>query len=562
MNGKQIGAICKGRRWRRLAWGAALLPALAGPLGCQSAGTLHRSSIPLMTGAAPAAPVSQAALDRAPAGGAVPAAAGVSDGVRPAAARSDNSPPNKKETSQSPPAAGASVPGGKEPSVIPPPLASDCIDLATALRLAGVENPTIGLAEEAVQASLAEQLEARALLLPSLDAGVSYNLHRGRLESAQGRILDVNRQSLYGGAGAAAIGAGTIGFPGVHLYADVADAVFEPRAAKERVTGRRFDALATQNTVLLDVTTRYFALVEAEARVQAVRRSEAEFQQVADITTEFARKGQGRQADADRATGDALLLHTDELRAEEDEAVASAELARVLNSDPAVHLHTPGGPIPVVRLVDPQLDLEGLIRTALDNRPEVSARSADVAFNEARLREERLRPLLPLLSIGYSAGRFGGGSDTTDPRFGAFDGRSDFEAYAVWSLENFGLGNWARARRRRAEVGEAQSERIRTIDQIRREVVEAYSLSEARMRDVTLAGRRVKTAEQAFREDLQRARNLQALPIEVLNSLALLTSARQDLIRALTGFNQAQFQLFVALGRAPTMAPYTGSTCP
>jgi outer membrane protein TolC len=460
------------------------------------------------------------------------------------------------------PAPGASIPDGKEAPAVPPPVAVDGIDLETALEQAGAENPTIGLAQESVRSSLAERLQARALLLPSLDAGISYNLHRGRLQSAQGPVLDVKRQSLYGGAGAAAVGAGTVGFPGVHLFADLGDAVFEPRVAQERVTETRSDATATQNMILLETTTRYLALVEAEAHVQAIRQSEADFKKAADLTANFAHTGQGRQADADRAAGDSLLLHHAEQQAEEEEVVASAELARLLNRDPSVLLRTPGGLVPMIPLVDPRLDLESLVQIALDNRPETAARSADVALNEERLREERFRPLLPVISVGYSAGRFGGGSDTTDPRFGDFNGRSGFDAFAFWSLENLGVGNWARQRRRRAEVGEAQSERLRTIDAIRREVTDAYADSVARLRDVDTARRRATLAQRAFEADLKRARNLQALPIEVLNSLQLLDAARQDLIHAMIGYDAAQFQLFVALGRPPTLASFTETKCP
>src|SRR5439155_3347866 len=102
--------------------------------------------------------------------------------------------------------------------------AEQTIDLPQALALAGVDNPTIALAQEAVQASRAELWQARAQLLPSLDAGVSFDLHRGPLLSAQGIVRDVNRQSLYAGAGAAAVGAGTVGFPGVRLTAHLAEA--------------------------------------------------------------------------------------------------------------------------------------------------------------------------------------------------------------------------------------------------------------------------------------------------------------------------------------------------
>jgi outer membrane protein TolC len=132
---------------------------------------------------------------------------------------------------------------------------------------------------------------------------------------------------------------------------------------------------------------------------------------------------------------------------------------------------------------------------------------------------------------------------------------------AVWSLENVGLGNLARQRLRRAEVREATEEQALTVDQVRREVAEAHALSAARRQEVDVARLRVETAGRAFQADLKRAKNLEGRPIEILNSVNLLAAARQDLIRALVGYNQAQFQLFVALGQPPTIAWPEGSSC-
>ncbi len=443
--------------------------------------------------------------------------------------------------------------------VIPTPCADYSINLETALGLAGADNPTIALAVEAVAASRAQQLEAQSLLLPSLTAGASYNDHQGPLQSSTGVITKVTRQSLYGGLGAAAVGAGTVGYPGIHLFADLGDAAFAPRAARERLAGRSFDAQATRNTILLETVVCYFDLAGAAASLQAAQQSEADSEQVASLTSAFAKNGQGRQSDAERARDTTLLLHTAEQQAEEEVAVAAAALARVLDVNPAVRLHTPDGPPPIVQLVGPRTDLESLVHMALDNRPEIAARSADVAFNQTLLRQEHFRPFLPLLSIGYSAGQFGGGGDLADNGFGHFSGRTDFDAYAVWSLENLGVGNWARQRRRRAQVGEAEAERLRTIDRIRREVGEALALSAARLAEVNTARRRIQAALQAFQADLIRAKNLEGRPIEVLDSVNSLAEARQALIRALAGYDIAQFQLFVALGRPPSAADYLSS---
>jgi outer membrane protein TolC len=436
-----------------------------------------------------------------------------------------------------------------------PPSAERTVDLETALTLAGVDNPTIALAREAVQASLAEQMQARALLLPTLNAGMDFDLHRGTLQSAQGVIEKVNRQSLYAGGGAGAVGAGTVAVPGIRLTAHVADAWFEPRAAREAVRGRELDALAIRNVVLLEVASAYFRLAGAEASLQAARQSETEGAVVARLTANFARAGQGSQVDADRARTEELLLHGATERAEDALAVAGAELARLLSVDPALRLRAPEGPIALLQLIDPQVDLETLIQEALRRRPEIGAREADMAVARTRLRKEQARPWLPLLTVAFSAGEFGGGSNLADSRFDHFSGRTDFDALAVWSLQNLGLGNLALQRRWRAQVGITEEELVRIIDQIRREVADAYALSAARLRQVEVARREVERAQRAFREDLQSSRNLAGLkPIETLRSLTLLASARQALVAARVGYDQAQFQLFVALGQPPTVA--------
>ena len=438
------------------------------------------------------------------------------------------------------------------------------IGLGEALGLAGVENPTIARALEAVRASEAELLQARSLLLPTLRGGVSVNSHEGNLLSGRGIMRNLDRESVYEGAGLSAVGAGTVTIPGVWLFAPLADAVFAPRIAREVVVSQEQGAEATRNGVLLEVAGSYLRLLGATARLQAIHRTERELDGIVKMTTNFARTGAGREGDANRARTEALLLHQQAQSAEEDGAVASADLARLLNRDPAVRLRPAEVEIPLLRLVDPNLKLEALLEIAQQNRPEVRARTAAVMAAEARLRQERVRPLLPVLSVGYSAGNFGGGSDQTTPRFGRYDGRGDVDVVAYWSLQNLGLGNLAIQRERRAEVNQAEAELARVRNQINQEVVDAYATSEARRRDFDVARQRVSTMLEGFRLDLERARNLEGRgrPIEVLNSLTLLNRGRQELVQAVIGYLEAQFQLFVSLGQPPDLALARGLICP
>ena len=479
----------------------------------------------------------------------------VSDGPGAYAAPTDSAAPPPQEVT-APADRGAKAPtiSPKVVATVQPSVAEYGVDLETVLGLAGAENPTIALAREAVEASLALQLQARALLLPDLNAGGNYHNHQGNLQGSTGLIRTVDSQSLYVGAGARSLAAETVAFPGVRVFAPITDAIFEPHAAAHRVAGRRLDALAVRNEVLLDVVDAYLELIGAEARLLALRQSEADYQAVEVQTAAFARTGQGRQADADRSRAELLLLQADIERGQEVAEVAAAELARLLDFDPAIRIRPPAGLVPLVELVSPQTGLGELVQTAVQNRPEIGARSEDVAFNRVRLTEERARPFLPLLSAGFSAGGFGGGSNLVDSRFGHFDGRTDADVYAVWTLRNFGLGDAAIQRERRAEVGEAEAARAAVIDRVRQEVAEAYASAAERRGEVETARRRLASASAAYRADLTRAKNLQGQAIEVLNSASLLRAAREDYVRAVVGYDQAEFRLFVALGQPPPLA--------
>jgi outer membrane protein TolC len=423
--------------------------------------------------------------------------------------------------------------------------------LATALEMAGADNATIARALEAVRESQALELQARAQLLPTLDAGVSLNEHWGNLQSAGGTILDVQRQSLFVGNGAGTVGAGTVAVPGIRLTAQVAEALFEPAAARAEVLARGLEAAAVRNAVLLEVVRAYFEMIGAEAQLASLHQSQGETAEIARITASFAKSGAGRMSDAERAGTQADLLQLDEQHVQEEIVVAAARLGRVLHVDPSVRLRGPSGPLPFITLFDPDMPVERLLTNAVDANPEVAARAAEVAAAEAHWREERFRPFLPLIQVGFSAGQFGGGGNLTDVRFGHFDGRTDFDAVAVWRLDNLGFGNRALQRRRRADVDERLAERQESVDRIRRETAEAFADAAARRNVLEVARREMEDAAAGYREDLLRIRNKEGRPIEVLISADQLAAARRRFIQAVIDQDIAQFRLLVALGRAP-----------
>ena len=140
------------------------------------------------------------------------------------------------------------------------------------------------------------------------------------------------------------------------------------------------------------------------------------------------------------------------------------------------------------------------------------------------------------------------------PKMSNFGGRNDFDVLALWSLQNLGVGNYATVSERRAVMNQSRAERTRALNGVRQEVIASYGLLQGERIQILITQRQLKDTEEGFREEFQRLRGAEALPIEVLNSVNHLGFARQVLIKAVTAFNQAQFRLLVATGIPPTQA--------
>ncbi len=481
------------------------------------------------------------------------------------AQRPERTPPNVVEELQQPdaplpPVTDPAVPAvSVEPATpVIPTTATYPIDLSVALRLADVENPEIAGARARILGALAEQQAARVLLLPTLNAGVTYHGHTGNLIRSAGRILSLSEQSLYIGGGARTLAAETINVPMVNVFSPITEAWFEPLVTHQRVIRTEAAAVGTANSVLREVADLYLELLGAEARLEAMRISQAQTAEIARVVNSYAMAGEGREADARRAAVESQLRLAETQRFEGEVATASAHLAQRLNLDPSVRLEAHLGPLTPITLIDPASDPETLTQVALQRRPELVARAAEIAAVRYEFQEELARPLLPTVWLGFSAGAFGGGSNLSEPLLGRFSGRTDFDIRLVWTVLNLGEGNVARWRRRRAQIGEAVGEQSVMANEVRREVASALATMKARANQIQTARVQLSVAEMGFNEDFSRARQNLGRPIEVLDNLEHLVNARIRLIEAITQYNQAQFALFVALGSPPPLPPPTG----
>jgi outer membrane protein TolC len=437
------------------------------------------------------------------------------------------------------------------------------IDLPTALQLAGAQNPVILLGQQRVVEAVALRQLAAAQFLPTINLGSSVDSHWGVLQQSTGNILSVRRESVFVGAGANAVAAGTVNIPGVLWTLNVSDSIFNYLVNRQEVDRREFANQATRQDVLLSVAVSYNDLVRSEGArsIAIVTRNDA--RELARITASYLESGQGSKPDADRAATEEARREADLYRTEGDVVQAAAALCQTLHLDPSVRLHAADNQVIPRSIVPDPIPIPELLAIALLQRPELNERRAAVAQSLLALKGARLLPFSPTVFLGFSTGGFGGGSDIdaqptsslpfgrNDPRFSTLDDRQDLDAMAYWTLQNLGQGNKAQIAAARSRLSSADFELLIMLDRVRSEVATAYAKTHARFARIRSCEMAIKAAKLAFDEDMERIKGAEGRPLEAIDSLRILAQSRADYLNAILDYNRAQFELYVALGKPP-----------
>ena len=214
-------------------------------------------------------------------------------------------------------------------------------------------------------------------------------------------------------------------------------------------------------------------------------------------------------------------------------------------------------------LIDPGQQLPDLQRIALANRPELESRRALVQAAAARIRQEKMRPLLPIVIVSgfqtpggmmMQAGLFGLGPNSS---LNQWTGREDVSLQLVWQFDAFGIGNLARIKQQRGMQSETFVELYRTQDKVAAEVTEAHADLQSAAARVTQADRSLRTALIAYNGNVEGLRHTTRFgdilvliyrPQEVVYALRLLKLAFDEYFTTVADYNRAEFELFHALG--------------
>ena len=285
------------------------------------------------------------------------------------------------------------------------------IDLAGAFSLIGCQNPQFLAARQRVlEASALRQLAA-VQLLPTINLGSSFYSHSGVMLQPDGSLIKVNNQSLFVGAGANAIGAGTVNIPGVVWDLNVSDSYFNYLISRQVQSQRAANVTTVNNDVQRRVATAYLDLVRAASYRSIAWQARQDVAEVARITAIFERAGQGRSADANRAASELHSRDADVIDAEGQMVSASARLAALVGLDTAVRLvPTDRWAVPHSIVPEP-IPLPELLTIDALLRQELAEQRADFARTLLALDASKMLPFSPNVFLYplAAAATFGGG---------------------------------------------------------------------------------------------------------------------------------------------------------
>ena len=253
--------------------------------------------------------------------------------------------------------------------------------------------------------------------------------------------------------------------------------------------------------------------------------------------------------------------------ARQDWRFSSANLTRVLRLDPAAVVMGLEPPNLRVTMISPDEPVDALVPVGLTSRPELASQQAVVQATLTRLRQEKMRPLIPSLVLRSNstpgqelgAGVYGTGSNGVN----SWTGRSDWDAEVVWEFKNLGFGNHGLVTQRRGEEHQALVELYRIQDQVAAEVVQAHAQVESATVRMRRAEAEVKAAVASYNGNLiglsQTIRLGEVLqlvnrPQEAVAALQQLQQAYIDHYTSVNDYNRAQFQLYRAMGYPAQMA--------
>ena len=428
------------------------------------------------------------------------------------------------------------------------------ITLATALRLADARPLVVSAAQASAWVAEAQLQHAKVLWVPTFNVGSDYIRHDGYGPdfnlgiNTAARPLAQSVNFLYSG----------IGFT---QDVAMADAIFQPLAARQNLNAKRFEIQTAKNDALLFTADAYFKVHQFRGQyagaVDVVERGHKLVERI-----EFLSHDLVPRVEVDRAKKLLADMEQKVASARQMWRVTSADLTQMLRLDPRVVILPAEHDHLQVTLIEPNRPLDELIPIGLINRPELASQQALVRAVANRIRREKGRLLMPslmlngfqtpneLIELGVQG--FGHGS-----ALNLFGLRDDVSPQVMWQFEGLGLGNMARIKEQRGEQSKAIIEAFRIQDGVAGDVTRAQARLQSAAIRVVQAERSMREALITYEgnyEGLAQTRRFENVlvqvyrPQEVVIALEHLMVAYDNYFTTVADYNRASSKSFMRLG--------------
>jgi len=262
-------------------------------------------------------------------------------------------------------------------------------------------------------------------------------------------------------------------------------------------------------------------------------------------TADFAKAGEGLQADAERAAVESLIQQNKLESANVRATAASSRLVQLLRLNEEVELKPLDSMIVPLNLFPAEPELGSLIRKALANRPEIKRYKALAKVEESNYKRETMGMLLPKVGVSYSDNRYKGGPSGSVSNY---RDRTESFVAVYWQLDNLGFTNLARKETQESRLRVAKAREDQVEADIIADVNLALSQYRAARKQVEFLKRAVDRARKAFELSQERIFENQGLPLEALQAMNALEEVELLYLNASAQKNFSQLYLLTATG--------------
>ena len=407
----------------------------------------------------------------------------------------------------------------------------------------------VAAAQASVWVAEAQLTRAKVLWVPSFMFGFDYIRHDGGGPDINKGVMTVDSTNFFYGGG------------GFNENVNLSDVIFQPLVARQTLNARQADIQAAKNDALLQTADAYFQVHRHRGTyagyLYAVERGHDLVERIEQLSKDLVPR-----VEVDRARNFVADLEQSATSAREAWRVRSADLTQILRLDPRTVVIPMEHDHLQITLIDPNQSVKDLMRIAVFNRPELAAQRALILAAEAKVRREKMRPILPVFQLnGFQAaqmylqfGMFGLGPNSS---LNQWFGRSDVSFQLLWQFDGLGIGNMARIKNQRAEESRAIIDLFNAQDRVAAEVTRALARLQSATARVSQAERALRTAIITFNgnfEGLKQTTRFEDVlvlvyrPQEAVYALDLMRLALDEYFGTVSDYNRAQFELFHAMG--------------